>query len=103
MFTIRACVSCSVAVKLAVVAGGIGGQVTAALTSPILQFVESYLSISAFSFVDERHFLNIVLIDFRFLPDLIRYCPTFEFKTIIISLSCSHNMVAEGIGGHRAP
>ena len=46
-------------------------------------------------------FLIIVPIDFWFLPNLIHYCPTFEFKPIII-LSCSSNMVAEGIGGQTS-
>ena len=85
VFVIRARVSCSVAHKLAVVAGGIGGQVIAGLTSPVLWFAESFLSISAFSFADNSHFLNIILIDYQFLPDLIGYCLTFEFKPIIIN------------------
>ena len=38
--------------KLAVAAGGAEGQVIAGLMAPVLQFVESYPSISAFSFVD---------------------------------------------------
>ena len=59
-------VSCSVALKLAVVAGGIGGQVIAGLTSPVLLSAESFPSISAFSFADDGHFLIIVTIDFRF-------------------------------------
>ena len=67
---IHACVSCSVAIKLAVVPGGICGQVIAGLTLPVLKFAESYPCISAF-FVDDRHFLIIVPVDFRFLPDLI--------------------------------
>ena len=68
VFAIRARVSCSVALKLAVVAGGIGGQVIAGLTSLVLRLTESYPSISAFSFADDGHFLIIVTIDFRFLP-----------------------------------
>ena len=102
MFAIRARVSCSIAVKLAVAAGGTGGQVIARLTSLVLQFVESYPSISAFSFVDNRHFLIIVSVDFQFLRDLICWHPTFEFKLIMIILSCSSNMVAEGIGGQAS-
>ena len=74
VFAISARVSCSIALKLAVVAGGIGGQVMAGLTAPALRFAESYLSISAFSFVDDRHFQIIIPLDFRFLPDLIRCC-----------------------------
>ena len=92
-------VSCSIALKLAVVAGGTRGQVIAGLTLPVLQFAESYPSSSAFSFTDDCHFLIIVTIDFQFLLDLIRCCPTLEFKPIIIILSCSSNMVAEGIRG----
>ena len=57
-----------VALKLAVVAGGIGDQVIAGLTSLVLRLTESYPSISAFSFADDGHFLIIVTIDFRFLP-----------------------------------
>ena len=60
VFAITARVSCSVALKLAVVAGGIGGQVIAGLTSPVLRLAESYPSISAFSFADDGHFLIIV-------------------------------------------
>ena len=70
----------SLHVKLAVVGGGTQGQVIAGLTSPVLQFVESYPSISAFFFADDRHFLIIVYISFRYLPDLIGCCPMFEFK-----------------------
>ena len=77
---------------------GTGGQVIAGLTAPVLRFVESYPSTSAFSFADDRHFLVNVPVDFRFLP-VIRCRPTFEFKLIIIILSCSSNVVAEGIGG----
>ena len=66
VFAIRARVSCSVALKLAVVAGGIGGQVIAGLTSPVLRLAESFPSISAFSFADDGHFLIVVTIDFRF-------------------------------------
>ena len=80
----RARVSCSIVVKLAVVAGGIGGQVIAGLTSPVLQFAESYPSMSVFSFTDDCHYLIIVFIDFRVLPDLIRCRYTSEFKLIII-------------------
>ena len=68
VFAIRARVSCSVALKLAVVAGGIGDQVIAGLTSLVLRLTESYPSISAFSFADDGHFLIIVTIDSRFLP-----------------------------------
>ena len=57
---------CTIGVKLIVVAGGTGGQVLAGLTLPVLWFVAGYPSISAFSFVDDRHFLIIVPIDFRF-------------------------------------
>ena len=91
VFAICARVSCSVTI-IAVVAEGIGGQVIAGLTAPVLRFAESYPSISAFSFADAGHFLIIVLIDFQFIRDLIR-C------RFIIILSCSSNMVAEGIGG----
>ena len=94
VFAIRVRVSCSIALKLTVVAGGIGGQVIARLTVPVLRFTESYPSISAFSSADDHHFLSIVPIDFRFLPDLICCRPTFEFKPITIILSCSSNMVA---------
>ena len=45
---IRACISCSVSIKLVVVAGGTEGQVLPGLTSPVLQLAESYPSISAF-------------------------------------------------------
>ena len=92
VFAIRVCVSCSIALKLAVVAGGIGGQVIAGLTAPVLGLAESYTSISAFSFVDDGHFLIIVLIHFQFLPDLIRCRLTFKFKLIITILNCSSNM-----------
>ena len=50
VFAIRARISCSVALKLTVVAGG---QVIAGWTTPVLWFAESYPSISAFSFVDD--------------------------------------------------
>ena len=102
VFAIRARVSCSVALKPAVAAGGTGGQVITGLTAPVLRLTESYPSISAFSFVDDRHFLIIVLIDFRFIRDLIRCRLTFEFKPIVIILSCSSNMVAEGIGSQAS-
>ena len=109
VFRIRARVTCSVTLKLAVVAGGTGVQVIAGLTVPVLQFAESYSSISAFSFAGGRHFLIIVPDDFRFLPDLISCRPTFKFKPIIITpaiilflASCSSNMVAEGIGGQAS-
>ena len=98
VFAIRVRVSCSIGVPLAVVAGGIGCQVIVGLTLPILRFAESYLSISVFSFADDGLFLIIFLINFRFLPDLIRYRPTFKFKPIIINFfSRSSNVVAEGI------
>ena len=58
VFAITARVSCSVALKLAVVAGGTGGQAIAGLSSPVLRFAESYPSISAFSFADDGHFSN---------------------------------------------
>ena len=101
VFAITARVSCSVAIKLAVVAGGIGCQVIAGLTAPVLQFAESYPSISAFSFVDNSHFLYIVLINLRFLPDLIRYRPMFEFKPIIINflaVAVTWVLRASGVG-----
>ena len=84
MFAITACVSPSIALKLAVVAGDTGGQVIAGLTSPVLRFAESYPCISAFSFADDGHFLIIVPDDFRLLPNLIRCRPTFEFKPVTI-------------------
>ena len=90
--------SCSVTPKLAVVAGGSGDQVIAGSTSPVMWSAESCPSISAFSFADDGHFLIIVSIDFHFLPDLIRCHPTFKFKPIIITLSCSSNMAAEETG-----
>ena len=55
-----------------------------------------------FSFTDDRLFLIIVPVDFRFLTDLIGCRPTVEFKRIIINLSYSSNMAAEGIG-RQAP
>ena len=58
VFAISAHVSCSVALKLAVVAGDTGGQIIAGLTLPVLQFTESYPSISAFSFLS--HSSNMV-------------------------------------------
>ena len=69
---ISVCVSCSTTLKLAVVAENIGGQVIAGLTTPVLRFAESYLSISAFSFSGNHHFLIIVPTNFQFLPNLIR-------------------------------
>ena len=78
---------------------GCWGQVIAGLTSPVLQFAESYSSISAFSFADNGHYLIIIPINFRLLQDLIRRQPTFEFKPIFIILSCSSNIVAKSIGG----
>ena len=92
MFAIRARVYCSAALKLAVAAGDIGGQVIAGLTEPALQFVESYHLISAFSFADDRHFLIIFPLTSGVSPDLIGCRPTFE--PIIIILSCSSNMAA---------
>ena len=70
VFAVRARVSCSIVLKLAAVAGGIGCQVIAGLTSPVLRFIESYLFISAFSFMDDSHFLIIVSIDFRLFASL---------------------------------
>ena len=70
VFAISARVSCSVALKLAVVAGGTGGQVIAGLTLPVLRFAESYPSISAFSVADDGHFLIIVPVDFWILPEM---------------------------------
>ena len=67
VFAITARVPCSIVLKLAVVAGGIGCQVIAGLTSPVVRFAESYRSISAFSFGDDGHFLIIVPVDFRLL------------------------------------
>ena len=52
--------------------------------------------------MDNRHFLIIVPVDFRVLPDLIRCRLMFEIEPIIIILSCSSNMVAEGIGGQAS-
>ena len=97
MFVIHVSVSCSIALKLAVVARGAGGQVIVGLTSPILWLAESYPSISAFSFADDGHFLIIDPTDFRFSSDLFRCRLTFKFKPIITILNCSSNMVAEGI------
>ena len=85
VFAICARVSCSIVIKLAVVAGGIGCQVIAGFTASVLRFAESYPSISAFSFADDRHFLITVPVDFWLLQDVIRYHPTFEFKPIIIN------------------
>ena len=68
VFTIRKRIFCSFVVELAVVAGGIQGQVIAGLTAPALRFAESYLSISAFPFADDRHFLIIVPNNLRFIP-----------------------------------
>ena len=97
MFAITARVSCSVVFKLAVAAGGTGGQVIAGLTAPVLQFAESYPSITAYSY--DGHFLIIIPIGFRFSPDLIRCRSTFKFKPIIIYfLSRSSNVGAEDIG-----
>ena len=69
MFAIRARVSCSVALKLAIVAGA-EGQVIAGLKVLVLRFTESNPSISAFPSRD-GHFLIIVPADFWFLLDLI--------------------------------
>ena len=66
VFAIRTSLSCSVTLKLAVVAGGIGGQVIAGFTVSVLQFVESYPFISAFSFADNGLFLIIVPNDLQF-------------------------------------
>ena len=98
MSRIRTRVSCSIAVKLTVVAGGIGGQVIAGLTSPVLLFEESYPSISSFSFVDERHFLIIIPVDFQILSDLIG-CSS----TVMIFSCISSNMVTEGTGRRSSP
>ena len=65
---IRARVSYSVALKLAVTAGRTGGQVIAGFMAAVLRSAESYPSISAFSFAHNRHFLIIVPIDFLVLP-----------------------------------
>ena len=96
MFAIRARVSCSVALKLAVAAGGTGGQVIVGLTSPVL--LDRVIRPLPLSDANDRHFLIIVLIDFRFIRDLIRCRLKFDFKPIVNILSCSSNMVAEGIG-----
>ena len=58
VFAMRVHVSCSIAVKLAVVAGGIGGQVIVGLTSAVLLFVKSYLPISAFFLCGQPAFSN---------------------------------------------
>ena len=79
VFVVCARVSCSIAVKLAVVAEGTGSQVIAELTSFVLRLAESYPSISAFSIVDDGHFLIIAPIDFR----LIVYCPQPNLNIII--------------------
>ena len=85
------------------VAEGTGGQVIVGLTPLVLQLEESYPSISAFSFVNDSHFLIIVSIDFRVFPDLIGCRSTVEFKLIVIIFSCTSSiMVAEGIRG-QAP
>ena len=47
---------------------------------PILRSAESYPSICAFSYADDRHFLIVVHIHFWFLPDKIASCPTDKFK-----------------------
>ena len=99
VFAITARVSCSIPLKLAVVAEGAGGQVIAGLTSPVLLSAERYPSISAFSFVDEGHFLIIVSLDFRFLPDLIRCRLTFEFKLIITIFADDMVVMAESVEG----
>ena len=92
VFAITARVSCSVALKLAVVAGGTGGQVITGLTAPVLRLTESYPSISAFSFADDRHFLIIVYLTSGFTgSDWL----SFEFKLIITNLNCSSN---RGVG-----
>ena len=80
VFAIRARASCSVTLKLAVVAGGTGGQVIAGLTALVLRFAESYPPISALSFADDGHFLIIVPVDFWFLPALIGCRPAFELN-----------------------
>ena len=74
------CVSCSVALKLAVVAGGTGGQVIAGLTLPVLQYADSYLSIATFSFADDHHFLIIVPVDFRFYGTCFTVIPRLNLK-----------------------
>ena len=105
MFAIRAHVSCSIVVKLAVVAGGTRGQVIAGLTSPVLRSAESYPFISTFSFTDDDHFLINVPVDFRFLPDLIHCCLKFEFKPIIINfLAVAVTWLLRASGDrHRVP
>ena len=66
VFAIRARVSRSGAVKLAVAAGNTRGQVIAGLTAPVLWLAESYPSISAFFFADDGHFLIIFPVYIRF-------------------------------------
>ena len=73
VFAITARVSCSIALKLAVVAGSARGQVIAGLMSPVLLSAESYPSISAFSFADDGHFLIIVSLDFTEFDSLSSY------------------------------
>ena len=103
MSGIRVHVSCSIAVKLTVVARDTGGHVIAGLTLSVLLFTDSYPSSSTFLFAGDCHFLTIVPVDFEFLPDLIGCRPTFEFKLTIIIFGCtSSNMVAEGIGGQAS-
>ena len=68
VFAIRARVSCSIALKLAVVSGGHRGSGYSGVHTPRLAVpTESYPSISAFSFADDGHFL-IIVTDFWFLP-----------------------------------
>ena len=56
----------------------------------------------SYSFVDDGHFLIIFPVDFQFLMDLIRCCLVFGCKRIVIILSYSSNMAADGIGGEAS-
>ena len=61
------------------------GQVIAGLTAHVLRFAESYPSISAFSFVDDRHFLIIVPIMISVFARLDSLLLKFKFKLIVIT------------------
>ena len=107
MFAIRAHVICSIALKLAVVAGGTGGY--SGVDGTCLA-VRRELSFHFHFFLCGRlTFSNYRPSDFCFLLNLISCRPTFECTpiiitpaTILILASCSSNMVAEGIEGQAS-
>ena len=101
-------ISCAIGIKYSLWLLTAQGSCFSAVDIARLAFRRGLSFHFRFSFADDCHFLIIVPIDFRSLPDLIHCHPTVKFKHIyhtsyysIFSqhkTSCSSNVVAEGIG-----